>query len=80
MTAATDAKNASDDGNPAPTTDVQSVVNNSPALADAAAALDAQGEDVLSLQVGSGQTMEVTVPAPGFWAAETRIYMLFWIT
>ena len=62
MTAATAANNAIDDGNPATTTDVKSILDGSTALADAKTALDTQNADVLSLQVGSGQTMGVTVP------------------
>ncbi len=61
LTAATDAKNAIDDGNPATTADVQSVIDNSTALAASENALDTQSEDVISIQVGSGQTMEVSV-------------------
>jgi flagellar hook-associated protein 3 FlgL len=60
LAAATDATNAIDDGDAATATDVRSIVDNSSALADASDALDAQSEDVLSVQVGSGQTMEVT--------------------
>ncbi len=61
LTAATDAKDAIDDGDPVTTTDVKSIIDGSTALPAATAALDDQSDDVLSLQVGSGQTMEVTV-------------------
>ena len=61
LTAASDVMNAIDDGSAATTTDVQSILDNSSALATASAALDAQSEDVLTLQVGTGHTMEVTV-------------------
>ena len=61
LTAAADVGNAIDDGDPGTTSDVKTIIDNSIALTDAAAALDAQSEDVLSMQVGTGQTMEVTV-------------------
>jgi flagellar hook-associated protein 3 FlgL len=62
LTAATGAANVIDDGDPGTTTDVKSIVDASTALADASAALDAQHEDVLAVQVGSGQTIGVTIP------------------
>ena len=61
LTAAADVKNAVDDGDAVTTTDVRTIIENSPALADASAALDLKSEDVLAVQVGSGQTMQVSV-------------------
>lgn len=61
LSAAENLKDMINDGDPFTLSDVQSVIDNSTALPAASAALDAQSGDVLSVQVGSGQTMQVSV-------------------
>jgi flagellar hook-associated protein 3 FlgL len=64
LTASTGTMNAMDDGDALTTTDVMSVLDGSASLSAARTALDAQSQDALSLQVGPGQTMKVSVTGP----------------
>lgn len=74
---AASAADAIDDGDPATTADVKSIVDGSTALAAATAALDVQNGDKLSIQVGSGQTMGVTVPGPELLGrGEENLYVI----
>lgn len=77
LTASADTMNALDDGDPLTTTDVKSVLDGSAVLAATCAALDAQSEHVLSLQVGPGQTMQVSVTGPELLGrGEENLYVM----
>jgi len=77
LTASTGAMNVIDDGDPLTTTDVKSILDGSTALSAARAALDAQSQNALSLQVGPGQTMKVSATGPELLGrGEENLYVI----